>query len=55
MINYEFSEDYRVDFEGDILLDEDGDPIPIHICICHAHSDDECICGAWRVPLPGDE
>lgn len=45
---------YHAD-DGEILLDEDGDPIPSYICICFAHSDNECGCGAWSRPLPGDD
>lgn len=44
---------YHADNDGELLLDEDGDPIPSHICICFAHSDNECVCGAWSRPIPG--
>lgn len=38
---------YHVDFDGNIILDEDGEPIPTTICICHAFEPNECVCGAW--------
>lgn len=46
---------YHADDDGELLLDEDDDPIPAYICICFAHSDNECVCGAWSRPLPGDD
>lgn len=45
---------YHTDDDGELLLDEDNEPIPSYICICFAHSDNECCCGAWDRPLPGD-
>jgi hypothetical protein len=33
----------------DLILNEDGSPIPAEICLCHAHSSSECCCGAWSV------
>jgi hypothetical protein len=31
----------------ELILREDGEPIPKNICICAAHAYDTCICGAW--------
>lgn len=31
----------------ELILEEDGEPIPKSICICAAHADDTCICGSW--------
>jgi hypothetical protein len=44
--------DFHVDSEGFAILDEHGQTIPSHICICAAHSESECSCGAWGVPIP---
>lgn len=30
-----------------LVLDEDGNPIPSSVCICNAFEPNECICGAW--------
>ena len=46
---------YHADDDGELLLDEDGYPIPSYICICFAHSANACSCGAWDRPLPGDD
>ena len=46
---------YHTDDNGKLLLDEDGDAIPSYVCICFAHSDNECVCGAWSRPLPGED
>jgi hypothetical protein len=40
-------EDYHVDYDGELILDEDGEPILKTICLCAAHSSNECCCGAW--------
>ena len=31
----------------ELVLDEDGEPIPMTTCICHAYEPNECVCGAW--------
>ena len=31
----------------ELILDEDGRPIPAKICLCHAYEPNECCCGAW--------
>lgn len=38
---------YHVDYDGKLILDEGGEPIPKTICLCAAHSSNECCCGAW--------
>lgn len=38
---------YHLNWDGKLLLDEDGKPIPKSICICFAHEPNECVCGAW--------
>lgn len=38
---------YHTDDEGNILYDENDEPIPLTICICAAREPNECICGAW--------
>lgn len=38
---------YHLDYDGNILLDEFGEPVPVSICICAAHCSCECCCGAW--------
>lgn len=40
--------DYHKDSDGNILLDENGEPIPTTICICAAWEPSECCCGAWN-------
>ena len=39
--------EYHTDFEGNLILDTDGKPIPTSTCICHAYEPNECCCGAW--------
>lgn len=39
--------EYHCDYEGNLLLDSEGEPIPASICICAAHGPHECCCGAW--------
>ncbi len=39
--------EYHVDFDGDLILDENDQPIPKTICLCFARSLYECVCGAW--------
>ena len=46
---------FHADDDGVVILDEDGEPIPAHICLCFAHCPSECGCGAWCIPLPGDD
>ena len=43
--------DYHRDSDGELLLDEDGDPIPLSVCICHAYEPSECgcECDSWEV------
>lgn len=41
------SESFHKDSDGNLLLDENGEPISKNICICFAHSSSECVCGAW--------
>lgn len=36
-----------MDSEGELILDEEGLPIPTTICLCHAFEPNECVCGAW--------
>lgn len=43
---------YHLDYEGNYLLDEDGEKIPAHICICAAWDESECVCGAWGREFP---
>jgi len=43
---------YHLDYEGNYLLDEDGEKIPAHICICAAWDESECVCGAWDREIP---
>jgi hypothetical protein len=38
---------YHTDYEGNLLVDENGDNIPSYICICFAHESSECACGGW--------
>jgi hypothetical protein len=38
---------YHTDLDGNLILDEDGLPIPTTICLCHAFEPNECVCGAW--------
>lgn len=38
--------------DGELLREENGDPIPADICLCWAHSANECVCGAWDRPCP---
>jgi len=38
---------YHLDYDGNILLDEFGEPIPMSICICAAYCSCECCCGSW--------
>lgn len=37
--------------DGELLREENGDPIPAHVCICWAHNEYECVCGAWDMPI----
>ena len=46
---------YHKNDDGELILDEDGDPIPDHICLCHAYEASECICGAWDSDPPWEE
>ena len=46
---------YHADDDGELLLDEDDEPIPSWKCLCFAHSTLSCVCGAWDRPLPGDD
>lgn len=39
--------EFHRDADGELILDEDSNPIPSGICLCSAHSPSECICGAW--------
>ena len=39
--------EYHLNWDGKLLLDEQGEPIPKSICICFAHEPNECVCGAW--------
>lgn len=41
------TEEYHVNSDGELILDEDGQPIPKTICLCYAREPLECICGAW--------
>ncbi len=34
-------------YDGSLILDDDGEPIPKTICICHAYNKFSCVCGAW--------
>lgn len=40
-------DEYHRDYDGNIILDENGEPIPLSICICAAWEPNECVCGAW--------
>lgn len=40
---------HHEDYEDNLILDENGKPIPSYVCICAAHSASECGCGAWDV------
>lgn len=44
-------ESYHKDEDGNFILDESGNKIPSTICLCYAHSTNECVCGAWDIPL----
>ena len=46
---------YHADDDGELLLDEDDEPIPSWKCICFAYSAIECVCGGWDRPIPGYE
>lgn len=46
--------EYHTDYEGKLVVDENGEPIPIHICLCAAHGPSECVCGAWD-DVPWDD
>lgn len=48
------TEDGEATDEYELILDEDGDPIPADVCICHAWEPNECICGAWDDVDPND-
>lgn len=48
------TEDGESTEEYDLILDEDGDPIPAETCICSAWEPTECICGAWDDVDPSD-
>ena len=39
--------DYHTDFDGNLILDGDGNPIDSKVCICAAWNPFECVCGAW--------
>ena len=39
--------DYHTDLDGNLILDEDGNPIDSAVCICAAWNPFECVCGAW--------
>lgn len=39
--------EYHIDDDGNLILDELGRPIPSTVCLCHAHEPSECMCGAW--------
>jgi hypothetical protein len=38
--------DYHADSDGNLILDEDGNPIDSKVCICAAWNPYECVCGA---------
>lgn len=44
--------EYHQDVLGNLILDENGEPIPDWRCICNAWAGIECVCGAWDKPLP---
>lgn len=44
--------EYHTDEDGELILDEYGEPIESYICLCFAKSEFECMCGAWNVPIP---
>jgi len=35
---------YHKDYDGELILDEDGEPIPLTFCICAAHNEFDCCC-----------
>ena len=35
---------YHKDYDGELILDKDGEPILITFCICSAWSENECVC-----------
>ena len=37
--------------DGELLREENGDPIPAHFCLCFALDKYECACGAWDMPI----
>jgi len=39
--------EYHKNYDGELILDEEGEPIPTDICLCHAYEPSECCCGAW--------
>jgi len=50
-VYYHSTEIYDDNYENvigeELVLDEQGEPIPSTICICAAHEPNECCCGAW--------
>jgi hypothetical protein len=39
--------EFHTDLDGNLILDEDGNPVEKSICICGAWEPTECACGAW--------
>lgn len=39
--------EYHTQYDGSLILDENGEPIPKTVCICAAWEPSECCCGAW--------
>lgn len=42
-----YGEDDEPTGELELILDENGQPIPATVCLCHAYGPLECSCGAW--------